>query len=496
MAGEFGGPVTAREMAVIEENALALGLSFDALMENAGRAIAEETAAHLPPPPGRIAVLVGTGNNGGDGSGAAFYLGQWGYVLELWLVRPPSEVRSASARRCWDRAAAHFRTHFGAPTASALRGFDLAVDALLGSGQAGALRSPYRESVDALTESGVPVLSVDVPTGLGTPNAVHPRWTVALTAPKVGMTEENSGAITVRDIGIPPEARRRTGPGEYLLFPTAASRGSRGRSGRVLVVGGGPYSGAPALAALAALRSGAERATVVAPAPAAGHVQQFSPNLVVVPTGSGHLRPVDVHDILATLERAPVRALLLGMGAGSHPETIEAMREVLRAVRGQLPIVVDADALRALEPVGDGPAGAVVATPNEGEYERLFGPDPATRPEERLQTARQRAADWGVTFVVKGEADLLTDGHSAHLNLHHHSAMTVAGAGDVLAGVVGSLLAQGLTPIEAARLGAHWVSDAGHAVAEVRGFGLVATDLLDALPAALVAGLRRVGVPP
>ncbi len=496
MADEPAGPVTAREMAVIEENALALGLSLDALMESAGRAIAEEVAAHLPPPPGRIAVLAGTGNNGGDGSCAAFYLGQWGYAPELWIVRAPSEIRSASARRCWDRAAGLFRTHVGAPTAPQLRPFDLLVDALLGSGQAGELRPPYRESVAAIEESGVAVLSVDVPTGLGGPTALRPRWTVALTAPKQGMTPENSGAITVRDIGIPAEARRRTGPGEYLLFPTAASRGSRGRSGRVLVVGGGPYSGAPALAALAALRSGAERATVATPVPAADHVQQFSPNLVVVPTGRGHLRPADVPAVLRTLEQAPVRAVLLGMGAGRHPETIEALREILRAVRGQLPVVVDADALAALDPAGGTAPGLVVATPNTGEYERLFGPEASTRPEDRLEEARRRAISWGVTFLVKGEADLVTDGRSAHLNLHHHSAMTVAGAGDVLAGVVGSLLAQGLSPIEAARLGAHWVSDAGHAVAEIRGFGLVATDLIEALPAALVAGLRRVGVPP
>lgn len=495
MAGA-DAPASAREMAVIEENALALGLSLDALMENAGRAIAEEAATHLPPPPGRVAILAGVGNNGGDGTGAAFYLGQWGYAPEIWLVKPPTEIRTAAARRCWERAAARFRTHVGVPGAGALAPFGLILDALLGSGQAGELRAPYREAVDAANASGVPILAVDVPTGLGTPTPIRPRWTVALTLPKEGMTEGNSGTIAVRDIGIPIEARRRTGPGEFLLFPASADRGPRGRSGRVLVVGGGPYAGAPALAALAALRSGAERATVIAPAPAADRIQQFSPNLIVIPVGTGHLRPVDVAEILATIDRVPVRALLIGMGAGSHPETLEALRALLRQVRGRLPVVVDADALRALEPAEAGGAGAVVATPNRGEYERVFGPEPPGTAEARLELARGRAAEWGITLLVKGEEDLISDGRRGYLNVHHHGALTVAGAGDVLAGVVGSLLAQGLTPVESARLGAHWVAEAGHAVAESKGYGLVATDVVEALPAALVAGLRRVGATP
>ncbi|MCI4361526.1 MAG: NAD(P)H-hydrate epimerase, partial [Thermoplasmata archaeon] len=198
MAHDERGAASALDMAVIEANALALGLSVDALMENAGRAVAEEAASHAPAG-GRIAILAGTGNNGGDGTCAAFYLSQWGYQPEIWLARPPTEIRGGSARRCWERARTRCASEIGVPTEEHLRGAALIIDALLGSGQSGELRSPYREAVEAMRRAGVATLSVDLPTGLGSRTSVHPTWSVALTLRKHGMTPENSGTITVRD---------------------------------------------------------------------------------------------------------------------------------------------------------------------------------------------------------------------------------------------------------------------------------------------------------
>ena len=487
-------PLSSLEMAVVEQNTVALGVTLDSLMENAGRASAEEATRHLPPAPSRVAVVAGTGNNGGDGTCAAFYLHQWGYSPEIWLVRPPVEIRSRAAQRCFDRVKNRVPVRIGLPKADELRTMPLVVDALLGTGQSGYLRSPIREAVAAIRQSGVPVLSLDLPTGITDPEGLRPPWTVTFTIPKDSMEPERVGELTVRDIGMPPNAWRRTGPGEFLFFPIP--REPRGRNGRLVVIGGGPYTGAPGLAGLAALRSGAERATVVTPEASADPVRSFSPNLIVRPVGSDRFRPGDVPTILEVVRSTPTQAVVLGMGAGAHLETIAALRTVIEELAPELPLVVDADGLAALSEVsldsGSSDRIGIIATPNAGEFERVFhGPSGASE-EERVSAAERIASERKVTLVVKGSPDLLSNGETTVANSHHHLAMTVGGVGDVLGGVLGSLLAQGVEPIHAARLGTFWTGEAGLRAAAHRGFGLVATDVIEELPGALVAGLQRV----
>ena len=488
-------PLSSVEMAVVEQNSVALGVTLDALMENAGRATAEEATRHLPSPPARVAVVTGPGNNGGDGTCAAFYLLQWGYSPEIWLTHPPVEIRSRAAQRCFDRVKNRVPVRVGIPRTEDLTTMPLVIDALLGTGQSGRLRSPTREAVAAIRASGAPVLSVDVPTGVTDPDGLRPSWTVTFTIPKEAMEPDRVGELTVRDIGMPPNAWRQTGPGEFHFF--LLPREPRGRSGRILVVGGGPYTGAPALAALAAMRAGAERATVITPEVAAGAVRAYSPNLIVRPVGSDRFRSTDVAEILDFVRSAPPRAVLLGMGAGAHPETVEALRAVIEALAPELPMVVDADGLAALASIPSaesGPSGwaGLVATPNSGEFERVFQGPVSGSFEERVAVAERAARERHCVLVVKGSPDILTDGESTVGNLHHHLAMTVGGVGDVLGGVLGSLLAQGLLPLHAARLATYWTGEAGLRAAAHRGFGLLATDVIDELPAALVAGLQRV----
>jgi NAD(P)H-hydrate epimerase len=481
-------------MAVVEQNAVALGVTIDALMENAGRATAEETTRHLPSPPARVAVVAGTGNNGGDGTCAAFYLLQWGYSPEIWLVHPPVEIRSRAAQRCFDRVKNRVPVRIGPPRPEELATMPLVVDALLGTGQSGRLRSPIREAVSAIRASGAPVLSVDVPTGITDPEGLQPSWTVTFTIRKEEMEGGKFGELAVRDIGMPPNAWRETGPGDFHLFP--APREPRGRNGRLVVIGGGPYTGAPALAALAAMRAGAERATVVTPEVAAGAVRASSPNLIVRPVGTDRFRPHDVPGILETVRSAPPGSVVVGMGAGAHPETVEALRSVIDALAPELPLVVDADGLAAL---AEGPprpgaptARGLVATPNAGEFERVFhGPSTGSF-EDRCAAAERIAGDRHLTLVVKGAPDILTDGETTVGNAHHHLAMTVGGVGDVLGGVLGSLLAQGVRPMHAARLATYWTGEAGLRAAAHRGFGILATDVIEELPGALVVGLQRV----
>jgi NAD(P)H-hydrate epimerase len=311
------------------------------------------------------------------------------------------------------------------------------------------------------------------------------------------MTRDNSGDIVVRDIGIPDAAKRETGPGEFLFFPTPDR--ARGRSGRVVVIGGGPFTGAPQLSALAALRSGAERATVIAPEPAAGRIQSGSPDLVVVPIGERRFGSEDVPAVRDALRQHRHSAVVGGMGAGRDEDTVAAFRQIFAKLPPEMPVLADADALEALvrpkDPGAsrgtDRPKERAVATPNEGEYQRLFGQSSSQDLAGRLAEVQRHAREAGLTIVAKGEADLLSDGERAFANRHQNSAGTVGGVGDVLSGVIGSLLAQGLDALDAARLGTRWVAAAGNRAFDAKSYGLVATDVIGELPAVLRDSLGR-----
>ncbi len=489
-------PQSARETRVIEANAVALGISIDTLMENAGRAVAEEAARRVQGPADGIAVLAGPGNNGGDGFAAVHYLKQWGFSPDVWLSSPAAEIRSSAARRCYERIVATTRLRVGVPRLADLEGYALIIDALLGTGQHGEPRGPIRDTVLVVRDCRVPVLSVDEPTGLGSAVAVHPRWTVALEAVKEGMTPETSGEVLVRPIGIPATAAHETGPGLFLFFPVASGRARSPRSGRVLIIGGGPFPGAPALAGLAVLRSGAERAVIAAPQPAAGCIQSYSPTLIVHGVGSERFQSSDVSPLLRLLDHEHFDAVVVGMGVGRAPETEAALAELLGKLRGRnLPMVVDADALGALGTArGQAPdAAPCVATPNRHEFDTHFVNLAETLAETRLEAARRVAHERGIVLLAKDDVDLLTDGTRGFLNRHHHPAMTVGGTGDVLAGVVGSLLARGVDGLDAARLASFWVGDAGLRAFSARSWGLTPLDVIDELPAALREGLSRLG---
>jgi hydroxyethylthiazole kinase-like uncharacterized protein yjeF len=481
-------PRTARDMAVLEANASARGASVDDLMEQAGRVVAEEVTSRLSEKNGRVAVIAGAGNNGGDGTAAAFYLSQWGQPVELWMLKPPNEIRSAAARRCFDRARRRVPTHVGVPDAEELHGSALIVDAMLGIGQSGPLRPPYDEASKRIQASGRPILSVDVPSGLGSAGAVLPQWTIALTCLKVGMTPEACGEIVVRSIGIPPEAMEWTGPGDFLLFPISPGRP---RTARVIVIGGGPFAGAPALAAMAALRAGAERATVLVPEPAAHAVQQFAPELVVRPVGRERFRPADVPAILALLERERFEVVVLGMGLGRDPETLDCAKELVQTLRHGGPLVIDADALEAAWNAPEDPGTfGIVATPNQGEYARLLGVPPPKDAAESIRVVRESAAARTLTLLVKGDPDLISDGKVVYRNGHHDPAISVSGVGDVLAGVTAALVAEGATGLDAARLAAYWVGEAGSRAAATHSYGLIARDVLHEIGPALADAIR------
>jgi NAD(P)H-hydrate epimerase len=306
------------------------------------------------------------------------------------------------------------------------------------------------------------IISVDVPSGIGSEHAVIPDVTVTFHDYKKEMTEKNSGTIILRDVGFPDFVDRKTGPGELLLYPDFESGKHKGQNGKVAIIGGGPYSGAPALAALGAYRTGIDLVHVFVPDSSYDPVSGFIPELIV------HRLPGDIfteEHLDFVLEKiSEFDAVVVGPGIGKQEQTRKAVVELVRSCDN---IVLDADAIFDFE-FGE---GHVLLTPHHGELNRLI---PDSEPENLLKYAAKR----GATLLVKGEVDLITDGTFLKMNSSGHPRMAVGGTGDVLSGVCGALMAKGLTPFESARLGAYSLGKAGEICYEEIGSGFLPTDLV------------------
>ena len=488
-----GGVIPLSEVRVLDRNAEALGVSTATLMENAGRAVAERAARMAAG--GAVLVLAGPGNNGGDGLVAARLLAERGVDTRVLAVG--GGWKTSLARAQWDALPPGVRKAEApspAALADALREARVVVDALLGAGVSGDLREPYAAWVDAVRASGARVLSVDVPTGMGTSSAIVPEATVTFHDVKEGMSPQNCGEIIVVDIGIPRDATLYTGPGEYALYPQGKWDQHKGEGGIVLVIGGGPYTGAPAVAGMAALRAGADLAIILTPRRSYEAVAGYSPNLVVRPLVGDDLDfddPSNRVTLNTWLKKA--HSVVVGPGLGLFALTQRSVHHAIeRATREHLPVVVDADALTALSERKDLLAPNVVVTPHAREFKNLAQRELPLEPmDARAEAAKGAAKELGATWLVKGPWDVITDGDRVKLNTAGHPAMSVGGTGDALAGTVGALLAKGMTPFDAARLAARILGDAGELTARDKGWGLVATDVVEAIPSVLVRALTR-----
>lgn len=462
------------EVKVLDSNASYLGVRTITLMENAGEAVARNVVSKCKPGQ-RVAVLCGKGNNGGDGFVAARYIAK-SFPVDVFLVEPEHEILSDIARVNLQRAGEHLR----ALDQFEPRNYGIIVDALLGVGLQGRPRGPYAKYIKLMNESKRTVVSIDVPSGWPSDPAVRPEITVTLHAPKIGMAPKNSGKIVTEDIGIPPEAERYCGPGDFLLLPRRRRDAHKGDAGRVLVIGGGPYTGAPAFTGMAAMRSGVDLTFVWTPEPAALPVAIYSPNMIVRALTGDALGPEHVDDILDFAGGMDVMAI--GPGLGDAEETLKAVQEIIQKVKK--PLVIDADAIAACgrkPKVLRGKSGII--TPHAGEFKKLTGktvhPDD---PEKRAAFVKGAAARLGMTILLKGPVDVISDGSYVKMNRVHNDAMTVGGTGDVLTGVVAGMLAQKATPFAAARIGAFTAGLAGNLAFEEKSYGLLATDVIEKIP--------------
>ena len=486
-------------MAAVDANAAALGVSPARLMESAGGALAREVRT-VSDPGDVVALVCGRGNNGGDAFVAARHLTD--RTVTVHLLGRPASIHTAVARANWDvLEASEIQTKVVIDSTDLeIDSPDIVVDALLGTGVNGAPREPIRTAVERINEwrastgADSAVVAVDVPTGIdadtgdltgdGEHVTVDADRIVTFHDEKPGLRSLDA-AVTVAAIGIPAAATQCTGPGTLLGLDRDPDS-HKGDNGAVLVVGGGPYAGAPTLTARAALRAGADLVHVACPDEVADTVQGYSQNLIVHPLPGATLDASHT-ERLASLA-ADVDAVVIGPGLGDAPASADAVATFLGEYDGRA--VVDADALRVVPDVDTD--AELVCTPHQGEL-REMGGETAADPVERARLVKAFADGLGHTVLVKGRQDIIAGatqepGHDGSVitrrNRTGNPGMTVGGTGDVLAGVVGALVTR-TTPFTAAAAGAYVNGLAGDAAAESNGHGLVATDLIDRLPQAL-----------
>jgi len=473
------------EVKVLDINASYHGVRTITLMEKAGKVVADHVLDSYPPN-SRVAVICGRGNNGGDGFVAARHLLR-NMRADVFLVESESAITT-------DLSRSNFNLVRGVSRPARfmdVKQYDVVVDAMLGVGLRGRPREPYASVIRSLNRTKKPKVSVDVPSGWPSDLAIRPSTTVTFHAPKTGMTRKNSGKIVVADIGIPPDAERYCGPGEFSLLPSRRKDSHKGDSGKVLVIGGGPYSGAPALAGMAAMRSGIDLIFVATPEPAATPVSIHSPNLIVRPLKGDILGPEHVQGLL-TMSK-DFDCVAIGPGLGDARKTINAVQRFISKCRK--PMVIDADAISACgskPQILRGKTGVI--TPHAGEFRKLTGKTvPGEDYEKRSQMVKDAAAKLRMVIVLKGPQDVVSDGKYVKFNKTGNDAMTVGGTGDVLTGLIAGLIAQKASPFAAGRMGVFGAGLAGDLAFEEKSYELLATDVIDKIPIVLRRYLMAVG---
>ena len=490
-----------------EERAVAdHGLDLATLMQRAGTAIAEEVGCRAPY--GSVAVVAGAGNNGGDGWVAAHELVSRGRSVTVVTAEAPEAIEgiAGDAARAAAAAGVDVQVVGAHPLpAEALIGSAVVIDALFGIGFSGPVREPYGTWIDAINGADTLVVAADVPSGVDASTgavsepAVRADVTVTFSAPKVGTIvypgAEFAGEIAVADIGMPMGLLGGAGDpevwdaGEYrALVPRPAPDSHKNIRGRVLVIAGsGAFPGAAVLAAMGAQRMGAGYVTVAVPESVVGVLQSKLTSAVVMGLPENPSQTVAAGVTDAILEVAQdFDAVVLGPGMTVAHGAVDVARALVSAL--EMPLVLDADGLNALVDSVDvvtGRSAPTVITPHPGELARLLGATSESVQSDRLSFGRELSGE-RLTCVLKGAHTVVSGRGRQVVTLAGNPGLATAGTGDVLAGVIGALLAQGLEPFEAGALGAYLHARAGdHAAAELTTLSVVAEDVPGYLPAAI-----------
>lgn len=506
--------VTAAQMREMDRRTIEeFGLPGLVLMENAGRAVAEAAWELLPSDGGRVLVVAGKGNNGGDGFVAARHLAGRGVEVAVLLLCKLPELHGDAAIN------ANYANKIGLmiveePDDETLVGAielaDVIIDAILGTGLNGEVHGRARQVIEMLEFAAAPIVAVDIPSGLNSDTgqvlgaAVEAHHTVTFALPKTGLVQypgkAHVGELTVADIGIPPAILDDPDIETYwtedsdcqAMLPYRPPDAHKDDSGRVLVIGGSPgLTGAPAMAGYAAARAGGGLVTVGLPAPLNAILEAKLTEVMTVPLAAGEGDTIGLEALDLLLEWAEkVDAVALGPGLSTKGQVAGLVEALVDKV--DKPLVIDADALNvlcskaALLRKREAPT---ILTPHPGELSRLMDCSTEEIQADRLLAARSAADLFEAVVVLKGAATVTAEPNGeAWISPFSNNGMASGGMGDVLTGVIAALMAANDDPMTSAVAGVYLHGLAGDIAAREMGpRGFLATDVAERIPAAYKA---------
>ncbi|MDR2830773.1 MAG: NAD(P)H-hydrate dehydratase [Methanobrevibacter sp.] len=501
------------DMTVTDYNCEDLGLSRLCLMENAGKGVSDEIAklsTFTFLKPAKIIIFSGSGGNGGDGFVAGRHLLNRGFEVEILLLS--NYIKSKDSRINLN-ILKNMKPSFSKLTVRYIDSIEdlkdmnpfksdsfsdfIIVDAILGTGIKGKLKTKIRKAIKLINKSNGLKVSIDVPSGIDPENgeisdiAVKPDYTVSLHKTKSGVKTAGKklvGDMISCDIGIPIEAQIFLGSGDILRIKNRSNYSHKGENGKILIVGGNNnYSGAPSIAGFSALSTGLDLVYIGSPKKNSLAIKSYSPDFIVKPLEGDYLNLDNQEDILKIADI--VDAALLGLGAGVEEETAKLFNILISKIKK--PIVLDADALKMVDLNLIRNKKDLIITPHFQEF-KIFFKDIIEKEDildlnfdnlnynqihDKIAVFQEITKNIAGTVVLKGKYDLIFQANKFRLNKTGNPAMTVGGTGDSLAGIVTSLLSQGLNSFDAACLGTYLNGKAGDLAFDKYGNGFKASDL-------------------
>ncbi len=481
--------ISSTRMKVIDSNCEYLGLTSLQLMENAGASVAREIKSLFTG--GKVTFIAGKGNNGGDAFVAARHLAYYdSFDVHVLLIGKKHSIKTDEAiknfellKYCnikvseiFDSSSVEFR--------ESIKDTDIIVDGILGTGIQGDIKQPESSLIDTINSSEKFIISIDSPSGLNVDETHVKKAIIAnktFTFHKLKKSYKDpsvkkfTGDIKVINLGICTDAEKYVGKGNFKSLSLPRKDNHKGDAGKILIVGGGDYFGAPSLAALGALRTGADIVTIALPKKIKNIVATYSPNFIIKDLRGDFLTLDDVPLIVELMSHHDV--IIIGNGLGKSEEIIES---VYRIILQSKKAVIDADGIDSLKEKVL-PKSDIIITPHANEFYRLSGKQVSKDVAYNCDIVSKFSKDNDLTTLLKGPTDIISDGNQLFLNRTGNQGMTVGGTGDVLAGIVGSLFAKN-SAIDASSCGAFICGSAGDLAFKEKKYGLLATDIIENIP--------------
>ncbi len=515
--------VNSHQMQALDKRTIVdLGIEGLILMENAGKGMTDAICERWSPANGlSVAIICGKGNNGGDGLVIARHLYMRKATVKVFLLSEPDGI-SKDAKRNLDIYVKLGGEWTTVKTASELKkasndfsGFDLIVDAIFGTGLDQPIKGRYVDIIELINSSGLPVVAVDIPSGLSadlpSPIGIHVKADLTCTfgLPKVGNycypNRRHIGELVIIDIGIPPQYIAESGCEAKIvekeqfkgLLAKRHADSHKGNFGRLLISAGSPgFTGAAVMTAEAAAMMGTGLVTVAVPEALNPILESKLTEVMTLPVSQGKDGTFDEQSADAVIDSAHrATALALGPGIAACEPVRRFVEKVLSTI--ELPTVVDADGLNCISELDDlinrrwerlDPQKApLILTPHPGEMARLTGMPVSEIQSNRIKVARDYAKNQQVILVLKGAQTLIAspDG-DCYLNPTGNPGMAKGGMGDILTGIIAGLLAQGISALDSAIFGVYLHGYLGDLAEEDYGqLPMTATDLLEYMPEGL-----------